>query len=100
MDYYSFIEQNKDRVIFQYREVICNKTLRKSYFVRSNVFCDGTEWYIGKDINSVQHSRKELRKKINRLLSACGCKPKLSGVDNDTFYTRLIYEFKGKPLVK
>ena len=93
MDYYSFCEENRDILKFSFKECINDTTLIRSYFLQSNVCCDGNNWYISNNITSVRYSRKEIRKKIARLIKIIGHKPRLSGIDNTLGYTRLIYSF-------
>ena len=88
----SFIAENKDKVKFGFMRCINDSTLRESYFVVSNVFCDGLNFYTADHTNTVLLSKKKCKAEVNKVCQFLNKKPRLVGTDNSLGFTRLIYD--------
>lgn len=88
-----FINGNRDKVDIKISHVIDDKTLTVYFFMRTNVFCDGVNYYLGKDSVSVPIKNK---KELRSFLSQVNGKMVLHATDNSMGFTRLIYKIKLK----
>lgn len=93
MTYYEIVEQYKDKVDFKFMIVIDNETMRKSYHILSNLYCDppriANEW-----LSTGTYNYKQYRTHISKLKKVLNKKVVLHSTENDLWYTRLIYKFK------
>lgn len=87
--YIDFINTNRNKVSFKIIHSIDDKTLKSSFFRRSNVFCDGLGYYLGSDSVSVELKNK---RDVRKFLSQINAKMRLAATDNSMGYTRLIYD--------
>ena len=93
MKYYEIVEQFKDKVDFKFMIVIDNKTMRKSYHILSNLYCDPPR-IVDKWLSTGNYNYKKYRTHISKLKNVLNKKLVLHSTDNDLMYTRLIYKFK------
>lgn len=93
MKYYEIVEQFKDKVDFKFMIVIDNETMRKSYHILSNLYCDPPrivdEW-----LSTGNYNYKQYRTHIAKLKKVLNKKIVLHSTSNDLWRTRLIYKFK------
>ena len=93
MSYISTVIQFKDKVDFKFMVVIDNKTLKTTYSILSNLYCDPPritdEW-----LNTGTYTKKQYRKQISMLKKALNKSIVLHSTANDKYYTRLVYKFK------
>lgn len=94
MNYSDFCLLNKDRLIVKFKTCINDKTLHKHYFIETNVFCDGINYYIADITTSIEYKPKLFRVMLSKFAAVKGSKPKLIGTNNSLGYTRLIYGYK------
>lgn len=87
--YIDFIIQNRDRVHLEIIHAIDDKSLISTLFRRSNVMCDGLNYYIGDELIPVPIKN---RKALRGFLSKINGKMILSATDNSLGCTRLIYK--------
>tara|TARA_Y100000593_G_scaffold94032_1_gene191278 strand:- start:60618 stop:60899 length:282 start_codon:yes stop_codon:yes gene_type:complete len=92
MGYWDLVEANKHDIIIKCKVVIDNENLSKSFFISTNLHCDFG--ICNEMFNSYSgKSKREYRKRIARYKQITNKKVLLVGTDNDSTYTRLIYEF-------
>ncbi len=93
MSYTDIVAQFKDDVDFKFIVIIDNGTLKTSYSILSNLFCDPPritdEW-----LSTGTYTKKQFRKQISILKKALNKNIVLHSTNNDKYYTRLIYKFK------
>jgi len=93
MSYIKMVAQFKDEVDFKFMVIIDNETLRTSYSILSNLYCDPPritdEW-----LSTGTYTKKQYRKQISLLKKALNKSIILHSTNNDKYYTRLIYKLK------
>ena len=93
MKYYELIEKHSDKVDFKFMIVIDNKTMRKTYHILSNMYCDPVcftdDW-----LSTGNYNQKEYRKEVSILKKILNKKVILFETNNDKWNTRLVYRFK------
>ncbi len=93
MSYIDIVAQFKDDVDFKFMVIIDNETLKSSYSILSNLFCDPPriteEW-----LSTGTYTKKQYRKQISILKKALNKNIVLHSINNDKYYTRLVYKFK------
>lgn len=93
MSYYELVENNKDKVDFKFMIVIDNKTMRKTYHILSNMYCDPVcftnEW-----LSTGSYNYKKYRATVSVLKKILNKKVILVATNNDKWHTRLVYRFK------
>lgn len=91
MKYYELVEQLKDKVDFKFMIVINNETLKKSYHILSNLYCDppriANEW-----LSTGSYTAKQYRNEVSILKRLLNKKLRLVATQNDMSHTRLVYK--------
>lgn len=93
MTYYELVEKHKDSVDFQFLIVIDNITLRKSYHILTNMYCDPV-MFTDQWLSTGKYNYKQYRTKISILKKILNKKIALVATNNDKYHTRLVYKFK------
>ena len=93
MTYYDLIKKHKDNIDFKFMIVIDNKTMRKTYYILSNLFCD-PDYIVNGWLSTGNYNYKQYRAKISKLKKVLNKKVILHSTQNDEKHTRLIYKFK------
>ena len=93
MSYIDIVTQFKGKVDFLFMVIIDNETLKTSYSILSNLYCDppriADDW-----LNTGTYTKKQYRKQISILKKALNKSVVLHSTQNDKHYTRLVYKFK------
>ncbi len=93
MSYIDIVAQFKDDVDFKFMVIIDNETLKSSYRILSNLYCDPPrivdEW-----LSTGTYTKKQYRKQISILKKALNKNIVLHSTNNDKYYTRLVYKLK------
>ena len=93
MSYIDIVTRFKDKVDFKFMVIIDNETLKTSYGIFSNLYCDppriADEW-----LNTGTYTKKQYRKQVSALKKALNKNIVLHSTNNDKYYTRLVYKFK------
>lgn len=89
-----YIEQvvlRKDSIDFKFMIIIDNETLKTSYSILSNLYCD--PFRIAEDyLSTGRYNSKRYRKAISQLKHALSKQVRLVATSNDLYYTRLVYK--------
>lgn len=93
MSYIDIVTRFKDKVDFKFMVIIDNETLKTSYSILSNLYCDppriADEW-----LNTGTYTKKQYRTQISILKKALNKSVVLHSTSNDKYYTRLVYKLK------
>lgn len=89
--YLQCCKENKKALVFRLKRCIHNETMYESYFIESNVMCNGEAFYISNSLVSVAYKKRQAFKLVKLVCKETYRRMRLYKTDNSLGYTRLIY---------